>query len=92
MNERIKELMDQAVTFRLDPDSNAYEAQVCPEELEYFAEIILEDIMRALKDVRVGNRCTFTTYDKATVDCAKGEIIKMIETTYNVKEPLHANT
>ena len=43
MNERIKELMDEAVRFRLDPDSNAYEAQVSPEDLEFFAELIVEE-------------------------------------------------
>ena len=43
MNERIKELMAQAVTFRLDPDSNAYEAQVSPEDLELFAELIVKE-------------------------------------------------
>ena len=43
MNERIKELMDYAVRFRLDPDSNAYEAQVQPEDLERFAELIIRE-------------------------------------------------
>jgi hypothetical protein len=43
MNERIQELMAEAVTFRLDPDSNAHEAQVCPEDLELFAELIVRE-------------------------------------------------
>ena len=43
MNERIKQLMDEAVKFRLDPDSNSYEAQVSPEDLEVFAELIVQD-------------------------------------------------
>ncbi len=41
MNERIRALMDEAVKFRLDPDSNGYEAQVSPEDLEVFAELIV---------------------------------------------------
>ena len=41
MNERIKELILQSVTFRLDPDSECYEAQICPEDLEYLAELIV---------------------------------------------------
>jgi hypothetical protein len=45
MNERIKELMDEAVRFRLDPDSKQYEAQVSPEDLEVFAELIVEECM-----------------------------------------------
>jgi hypothetical protein len=44
MNERIRELMAEAVTFRLDPDSNAHEAQVCPEDLELFAELIVKEM------------------------------------------------
>jgi hypothetical protein len=35
--------MAEAVTFRLDPDSNAHEAQVCPEDLELFAELIVRE-------------------------------------------------
>jgi hypothetical protein len=41
MNKRIKELIFEAVTFRLDPDSGCYEAQVCPEDLEYLVELIV---------------------------------------------------
>jgi hypothetical protein len=48
MNKRIQELMAEAVTFRLDPDSNAHEAQVCPEDLELFAELIVRECCVAL--------------------------------------------
>jgi hypothetical protein len=41
MNERIKQLMDEAVRFRLDPDSKQYEAQVSPEDLKVFAELLI---------------------------------------------------
>ena len=37
--------MDEAVRFRLDPDSKQYEAQVSPEDLEVFAELIVEECM-----------------------------------------------
>jgi hypothetical protein len=43
MNKRIKEIVFESVNFRLDPDSNAYEAQVCPEDLESLAELIIAD-------------------------------------------------
>jgi hypothetical protein len=43
MNEQIKKLIMESINFRLDPDSNAYEAQVCPEDLEYLAELIVEE-------------------------------------------------
>jgi len=49
MNERIRELMAEAVTFRLDPDSNAHEAQVCPEDLELFAELIVRECIGIVK-------------------------------------------
>lgn len=45
MNERIKELILQSVTFRLDPDSECYEAQVCPEDLEGLAELIVQEVI-----------------------------------------------
>ena len=56
MNERIRELMAEAVTFRLDPDSNAHEAQVCPEDLELFAELIVRECMNI-----VSNQTTLDT-------------------------------
>lgn len=43
MNERIKELMDESVRFHWDHDGQAYEAQVHPEDLEYFAELIVRE-------------------------------------------------
>jgi hypothetical protein len=50
MNERIKELILQSVTFRLDPDSECYEAQVCPEDLESLAELIIAECTQVLFD------------------------------------------
>ena len=49
MNERLKELMDEAIRFRLDPDSKQYEAQVSPEDLEKFAELIVRECMKVVK-------------------------------------------
>lgn len=43
MNEQIKKLMDGAVRFHWDYDGQAYEAQVHPEDLEYFAELIVRE-------------------------------------------------
>jgi hypothetical protein len=51
MNKRIQELMAEAVTFRLDPDSNAHEAQVCPEDLELFAELIVQECIAQCEQV-----------------------------------------
>ena len=48
MNERIKELIEQAVSFRLDPDSNAYEAQVSPEDLELLVKLVVIDTIKEM--------------------------------------------
>ena len=48
MNDRIKELMNEAVRFHWDHDGQAYEAQVHPEDLEYFAELIVRECGVAL--------------------------------------------
>jgi hypothetical protein len=42
--------MDESVRFRLDPDSKQYEAQVSPEELEKFAELIVRECISALDE------------------------------------------
>jgi hypothetical protein len=56
MNQRIKELMAGAVTFHLDPDSNAYEAQVSPEDLELFAELLLTDAFKIIKEAMIDSK------------------------------------
>lgn len=50
MNGRIKQLIMEAVNFRLDPDSDAYEAQICPEDLEYLAELIVKECLSNMED------------------------------------------
>ena len=48
MNQRLKELIEQAVSFRLDPDSNGYEAQVSPEDLELLAKLVVIDTIKVM--------------------------------------------
>lgn len=91
MNERIKLFTKQATIRVNNPFVNSDGKVVCDDweegvSLSKFAELILTDVIHQIRNKQVGNRCTFTTYDNATVDCAKTEIINMIETTYNVKE------
>lgn len=50
MNDRIKQLIMEAVNFGLDPDSDAYEAQICPEDLEYLAELIVKECLSNMED------------------------------------------
>jgi len=49
MNERIKQLAEQAISFRLDPDSKCYEALIHPEDLELFAELIVKECAEHLE-------------------------------------------
>jgi hypothetical protein len=50
MNERIRTLMEEAVSFRLDADSMGYEAQVSPEDLAAFAELIVRECAELADD------------------------------------------
>jgi hypothetical protein len=65
MNGRIRELMEEAIRFRLDVDSKEYEAQVSPEDLEVFAELIVRECMSVCKS-RVGN----SDYNTGRMWCA----------------------
>jgi hypothetical protein len=60
MNERIRKLIFESVRFDLDPDSNHYEAQIDPEDLEDFAELIVRECAKVarnadLEDVEGGD-------------------------------------
>ena len=50
MNERTKELIIESVNFTLDPDSKCYVSQVCPEELEYLAELIIRECVHTVEN------------------------------------------
>ena len=53
MNERIRELMNDAVRFHWDHDGQAYEAQVHPEDLEYFAQLIVWECARIARNANL---------------------------------------
>jgi hypothetical protein len=55
MNERIRQLMEEAIRFRLDVDSKEYEAQVSPEDLEVFAELLIQECAEQVKNLRVND-------------------------------------
>ena len=48
MNERFRLLAEQAISFRLDPDSKCYEALIHPEDLELFAELIVKECSKVI--------------------------------------------
>lgn len=82
MNKRIKELIEEAVTFRLDPDSNCHEAQVCPEDLEYLAELIIKDITGAITVLGAD----FLEEGKRGPAALCNSIVEHINEDYGVKE------
>jgi hypothetical protein len=73
MNERIKELIFEVVNFRLDPDSNAYEAQVCPEDLEYLVELVV-------------NECVDTVLDSSVEYATRPQIAEELKEHFGVEE------
>jgi len=81
MNERIRELMAEAVTFRLDPDSNAHEAQVCPEDLELFAELIVQECATAI----VNDSKNFPASDLTWI-AAMEESARVVKEHFGVKQ------
>lgn len=73
MNQRIRELIMEAVNFRLDSDSDAYEAQICPEDLEYLAELIVKECMDTISD------CSMEY-------CTRPQIVSEIKEHFGVEE------
>ena len=82
MNDRIKELMNEAVRFHWDHDGQAYEAQVHPEDLEYFAELIVGECVKLCE--HESNDDEYDQYDMGM--SVKAEDIKAsIMKTFGVK-------
>lgn len=82
MNERIKELMEYAVRFRLDPDSNAYEAQVTPEDLKLFAELIVRKCISTIENAENG----YQDYRNQIEDGMRNHCISLIKNEFGVEE------
>ena len=76
MNERIKDLMEEANIIE--------DRYALPDEFaEQFANLLLRDIIDTLSIVNA-NRCSSTTYDQGVVECARGELIRAVITAYNI--------
>jgi hypothetical protein len=89
MNERIKELARKAgISILYEYDGYDGHAGVANfDDIEKFAELMMVDLINRINDIQTANKCVYTTFDKSIADCVKNEIIKLIETTYNVKVP-----
>ena len=81
MNQRIKELMDEVIEFRLDPDSKHYEAQVNPEHFEMFAELIVAECVELVSVNR-----DLAIEEEWNVDEAMSTAINDIEEHFGVEE------
>lgn len=70
MNERIKELLEQAgVKFVVMPKDTEYEK---------FAKLILADVCAIIEDPKSYNRCVHTSFDANQSRCVAIELIKEI--------------
>jgi len=86
MNERIKELVKQATSYTWNGDGVTEDL-----DEEEFVQLLFLDLIKGINNIQTANKCVYTTFDKSIADCVKTEIIKLIETTYNVKVP-YANS
>lgn len=87
MNERIKELARKAgISILYEYDGYDGHAGVANfDDIEKFADLMMLDLIKGINNIQTANKCVYTTFDKSIADCVKTEIIKLIETTYNVK-------
>jgi len=87
MNERIAQIAKKA-GINLTPAqfSGVLEDEVDEFELEKFVELLLLDLIKEIKTVKVGNQCTYTTYDVSMAECVKIEIEKFIKKNYLTTE------
>ena len=76
MNERIKQLAEQATTY-IDPLAND---GVCWDfDKEKFAELIIADVVEIIKDQRNYNTHIYTTYDADRAIGLAAEIAKAVK-------------
>jgi hypothetical protein len=84
MNERIKDLIEQA---NLIEDRYAL-----PDEFaEQFAELLLRDVLDTLAIVNP-KKCTSTTYDQGVAECTRGELIRALIKAYDINYTYYPTT
>ena len=84
MNKIIKEIANKA-EFKID--ENGFTRYANPEEFcQEFVKLLLEDLVIEIDNPRVGNRCTFTTYDSSVSRCLKLEIANFIKSRYTLED------
>lgn len=86
MNEKIKELAEQAWVYQIAVyEDNGVRTLGEREQVfskEKFAELIIEECIRAVKDADLRN-VTYTTHDKDRVDYCRSQIEKNIKKVMN---------
>ena len=81
MNERIKELADEAVTrvaLRCEGsmESDKHGEWIRYDDLGKFAELIVQEVINIIQDQKSYNRWIYTTFD---LDQAKGVVIDVVK-------------
>jgi len=83
MNERIKELKEQAMEWvpnMADPDT-----KIRLLNAGKFADLIIRDIFNIIDNERTYNRCTYTNFDLDRAKCVTQEIKKAINEQLRLK-------
>lgn len=84
MNERIKQLIDEA-TFVGD-------RYALPDELALqLAHSLVKDTLDLIHSANI-NRCALTTYDQGVMECARAELMRAVQTAYGVDYTPTPNT
>jgi hypothetical protein len=85
VNERIKELAEQATTIVDTVNSQGYSSSYANFDREKFAELIVRDIFNVMNDQKTYNRCTYTTHDLDKAKCVVKEVIICVNEHFGTK-------
>ncbi len=77
MKERIRQLLNEA-TVGLEPDLSL-QRTVTLNEMEKFAELIIQDILDIIANPMNYNRCVYTTFDASQARAVAEELSKKIK-------------
>jgi hypothetical protein len=87
VNERIRELADQAQKYsieRLDETGELH--KYYDVYFEKFAELVISDVLDILADSKNFNKCVYTTFDSSQGQCVTTELAKKIKEHFGNKQ------
>jgi hypothetical protein len=87
MNERIKELAEQAEEYTDNKiqQPGEYHPDWHDVRDQKFAELIINDVFNIMNDKKTYNKCTYTTFDLDKARCVTTEITKHINEHFGTK-------